>query len=86
MANTSLVKLIKQISMDAFNASKPCDIVIGKIKSVSPLKISIGQQLLVDEDFLIVGDNTKQNLTNNKKVVLIRQSGGQQFLVIDTIS
>ena len=72
--------------MDAFNASKPCNVMVGKIKSVSPLKISIGQQLIVDDDFLMVGDSAKEHLAVNKTVILIRQSGGQRFLVVDTIS
>lgn len=86
MANTSLVQLIKRISIDAVNASKPCNVMVGNIKSVSPLKISIGQQLLVDNDFLIVGDTAKEHLAVDKTVILIRQAGGQRFLVVDTIS
>ena len=86
LANTSLVQLIKKIAMDAFNASKPCNVMVGKVQSVSPLKISIGQQLLIDDDFLIVGDSVKEHLAANQIVVLIRQSGGQRFLVVDTIS
>ena len=84
MAN--MVQLIKKISMDAYNASKPCNVMIGKVKSTSPLKISIGQQLIIDDDFLIVGDGAKEHLAADKAVVLIRQSGGQKFLIVDTIS
>lgn len=84
MANLS--QLIKKCSMEAFKASKPCDVMVGKIKTVSPLTISVGQQLVLDDDFLIVCDTVKSKLEKNKSVALVRQSGGQRFLIIDTIS
>lgn len=86
LANSSLSQLIKRCSMDAFDASKPCNVMIGKVKSVSPLTISIGQQLVIDDDFLIVCDCAKSKLKKNKNVALVRQAGGQRFLIIDTIS
>lgn len=86
LANTSLTQLIKKCAIEAFKASKPSDVMIGKIKTVSPLTISIGQQLVVDEDFLIVCDTARTKLAKNKSVALVRQSGGQRFLIIDTIS
>ncbi len=86
MANLSIVQLIKRISMDVFNASKPCDYIIGKVDKVNPLTVSISQQLKIDDDFLIVGNRVKSELAVNEKVILIRKSGGQQFLIIDTLS
>lgn len=82
----NLSQLIKKCSMEAFKASKPCDIMVGKVKSISPLTISVGQQLVLDDDFLIVCDTAKSKLEKNKSVALVRQSGGQRFLIIDTIS
>lgn len=82
----NLSQLIKKCSMEAFKASKPCDAMVGKVKSVSPLAISVGQQLVLDDDFLIVCDTAKSKLEKNKSVALVRQSGGQRFLIIDTIS
>ncbi len=83
---TSLTQLIKRCSMEAFKASKPCDVMVGKVRTKSPLTISVGQQLVLDEDFLIICDTARSKLEKNKTVALIRQSGGQRFLVIDTIS
>lgn len=82
----NLSQLIKKCSMEAIKASKPCDVMVGKVKSISPLTISVGQQLVLDDDFLIVCDTAKSKLEKNKSVALVRQSGGQRFLIIDTIS
>lgn len=83
--NASLVQLIKKIAMEAFYASKPCDIMIGKVNSALPLKIAIGQNLILDEDFLVVTDAVRGRLRTNTKVVLIRHAGGQSFTVMGTI-
>lgn len=82
----NLSQLIKKCAMEAFKASKPCDVMVGKVKTVSPLTIAVGQQLIIDDDFLIVCDTAKNKIAKNKSVALVRQSSGQRFLVIDTIS
>ena len=71
--------------MDAVTASKPCDVLIGKVKSVSPLTVAVSQKLILDEDFLTVSDNARIKIKKNSSVIMVRRSGGQQFFVIDTI-
>lgn len=71
--------------MDAVTASKPCDVLIGKVKSVSPLTVAVSQKLILDEDFLTVSDNARIKIRKNSSVIMVRRSGGQQFFVIDTI-
>lgn len=51
MAN--LNELIKQLAMDAVKESKPCDLIIGIVESVSPLVIVV-DKLTLDEDFIIL--------------------------------
>lgn len=51
MAN--LIDIIKKTAVDAVNASKPVDIVVGDVVSTAPLKVRIGQKIILDEDFLI---------------------------------
>jgi hypothetical protein len=48
------LKLIKKTSMDAFIASKPTDVVFGKVISVSPLKIKIDQKLTLTSAQLVL--------------------------------
>ena len=42
-----LVKMIKKAAVQAVNASKPANVVFGKVTSVSPLKIKVDQKLIL---------------------------------------
>ena len=85
MANDSLIQLIKRIAVDAVEASKPCNAIIAKVTAESPLKILVGQKLILDDDFLIVCAGAKEKLKKGASVLLIRQEGGEQYIVVDTI-
>jgi hypothetical protein len=52
--SNDLVKLIKKASVDAVNASKPANIVFGKVISESPLKIKIDQKLILTTAQLVL--------------------------------
>lgn len=52
-----LLKLIKKTSMDAMNASKPANMVFGKVISVSPLKIKVDQKLILNSAQLVLSRN-----------------------------
>ena len=67
------------------NASKPCNTVVGKIQSVSPLSVSIGQKIILDEDFLDITSNAEEKMKTGSRVLLIRQAGGQRYVIIDTL-
>lgn len=43
------LKLIKKASVEAVNASKPANMVFGKVISKSPLKIMVDQKLILNE-------------------------------------
>jgi hypothetical protein len=45
--SNDLVKLIKKAAMEAVKASKPADMVFGKVISSSPLKIKVDQKLIL---------------------------------------
>lgn len=85
MPNENLVQLIKRIAIDAVNTSKPCNTVVGKVQSVSPLSVSIGQKIILDEDFLDITSNAEEKMKTGSRVLLIRQAGGQRYVVIDTL-
>lgn len=52
-----LLKIIKKTSMEAFNASKPTNMVFGKVVSVSPLKIKVDQKLTLGPAQLVLSRN-----------------------------
>ena len=97
------LNVIKKASLDAVNASKPCDYCFGKVTSVSPLKISIEQKLTLGSAQLILTRNVtnfQTTMTINAEqrqvtihnglkvgdeVILLKQKGGQKYLVIDRV-
>ena len=109
-----LVKLLKQVCVEANEASKPVCICYGKVVSVIPLKISVEQKLMLGEAQLVLTRNVTNFMTkvtvewdteeanshNHKisgkktitiqnglavgdEVILIREQGGQKYLVVD---
>ena len=52
IAVTNLTQLIKKIAEDARKAAKPCNIVIGTVLKVKPLKIKVNQKLILTGEFL----------------------------------
>ena len=48
------VKLIKKAAVEAVSASKPANMVFGKVISESPLKIKVDQKLILTEKQLIL--------------------------------
>ena len=48
------VKMIKKTAVEAVDASKPTNVVFGKVISVSPLKIRINQKLILGESQLVL--------------------------------
>jgi hypothetical protein len=79
-----VIKSIKILVKDYINAKKMCDFIFGTVESVSPLKIKIDQKLVLEDDELIVGSVFKtEPMTTGETVILLRQSGGQNFYVMD---
>ena len=52
-----LLKLIKKTAMDAVNASKPANMVFGKVIHTAPLKIKVDQKLILTSAQLILSRN-----------------------------
>lgn len=72
--------------MDAFRASKPCDVVIGTIVSESPLKVRINQKMALTSNFVSMTQTAKSRLLKNgDKVLMLRQSGGQRYYIMDKV-
>ena len=51
---TDFIKLMKKTAVEAVNASKPANVVFGKVISVSPLKIKIDQKLILTSAQLVL--------------------------------
>ena len=94
-----LVKAVKKVSVDAVEALKPVEVCFGKVIGASPLKIFVEQKLVLGEAQLVLCRNVcdfftyidgeyvevRNGLENGDTVVLIRQQGGQKYLVVDRV-
>lgn len=49
-----LVNLIKQVAVNAVKAGKPTEIVFGRVKSASPLQITVDQKMTLGSNQLIL--------------------------------
>lgn len=65
-----LLKLIKKTAVEAVNASKPANMVFGKVISISPLKIKVDQKLILTSGQLIL----TRNVTNYRLSVTVDHS------------
>lgn len=49
----NLSQVIKKMALDAVEANKPMELVLGSIISINPIKISLSQLLLISENFIL---------------------------------
>ena len=80
----NLLELIKKAANEAVENTKPVVVAFGKVVSSFPLKILVEQKLSLDQEQLIVTDHLK-NLATGDCVVLLRQQGGQKYIVWDKV-
>ena len=76
---TDLVKLIKKAAVDAVNASKPTNIVFGKVTNASPLKIKVDQKLILSSAQLVLSRNVTDyrlsvTLDDAEKTMVVRNA------------
>lgn len=86
--SNDLVKLIKKAAVDAVNASRPADMVFGKVVSEKPLKIKLDQKLILTSAQLVLSrsvtdytvemtvDHTTENHTHTHSISDTYTGGG----------
>lgn len=94
-----LLKLIKRTALDAVNASRPANVVFGKVISISPLKVHVDQKLVLTSAQLVLSRNVTDHtvkigsdnytvynsLKVGEQVILMQSAGGQKYTIIDRI-
>jgi hypothetical protein len=91
--STDFIKLIKETAVSAVNAGKPCGIAFGTVTDVIAqdgevinVKVRLDVKLIIDIDFLLFGKRlTKYEVDVGDKLILLRQTGGQLFYVMDKV-
>lgn len=87
--SVELVKLIKQVAIDAFRASKPVELIYGKVikdyKNDGELVIYLAEKLELTEQFFVFGSIRPKNLERGNRLAIIRMQGGQSYYVVDIL-
>lgn len=79
-------QLIKQIARQEREASRPCDVVFGRVVSVSPLAVQLEQKGTLPARFLVLSATAvRAGLAPGDAVLVLRKSGGQRYIVLDKI-
>lgn len=68
MDSIDLIRIIKRAAVDAVNATKPCDVVFGKVISENPLKIQIDQKLILEDAQLVLTSTVKRHRMRMKRI------------------
>lgn len=90
------VELVKTIAVNAVNASKPVQLVYGRVASVSPLSVRLDQQRDIHAQFLKrlnYGGSTQEgeavsvySFRVGDNVALVQMQGGQEYLILGTVT
>ena len=75
-----IAELVKAIAVDAVEADKPVTVMYGTVAGVEPLVVDIEQKLRLFGEQLTVLKGVV--LQEGDGVVLLREQGGQRFVVI----
>ena len=78
--STGIIDVIKQVAVNAAEANSPVKILYGVVMTANPIKVKIGEELILDEEFLTVNGT----VDDNDEVIVIRQQGGQKYIVLGT--
>ena len=77
-----LLQLIKKAAVDAVEARKPCDVMFATVEKTEPVAVKIENSLTIPSELLVFTDGAKQNMSAGCRVILLRKSGGQQYVVL----
>lgn len=75
-----MITTIQKASIDAIN-EHALQIMFGKVKSVTPLVIKVGDTWTLTEEFIVLDTPVE----DNEDVVVIKYSTGNKYLVLSTI-
>lgn len=78
--SSGIIDTIKEVALNAFEASCPVALLFGKVISADPVKIQIGELLTLTSEFLVINGAVFEG----DEVSLIRCQGGQKYVVLGT--
>lgn len=82
---TPLLRVMKQTAKETEKALCPVEVCFGKVVSESPLKIQVDQKITLGKAQLVLTRTVHNALNTGEEVVLLRQQGGQKYIVLDWV-
>lgn len=76
--SSGIIDTIKKVALAAFEASNPVKLLFGKVISIDPVKIQVGDLFTLTQEFLVINGAVEKDDT----VTLIRCQGGQKYVVL----
>ncbi len=76
------LQLVKKAAIDAIEARKPCDVMFATVESTQPVVVKLENALPLPDELLVFIDDVKQKLSVGCRVILLRKSGGQKYVVL----
>lgn len=88
---SNLGEMIRSISNQTYEASKPSIRMFGTVIGVDPLKVQVNEKLVLENNLLILTQTVKNYidwgvLEVGDSVVLTRQNGGQKYILDDMLA
>jgi murein DD-endopeptidase MepM/ murein hydrolase activator NlpD len=78
--SSGIIDLIKKVALNAFEASKPVQLLFGKVISTDPVKIQVNEHVTLTKEFLVINGE----IFEGDNVSLLRCQGGHQYVVLGT--
>ena len=84
---TPLLRVMKQTAKDTEHALCPVQVCFGTVTNGSPLRVQIDQKLTLGASQLVLTRTVAEYnaLKAGDEIILLRQQGGQKYIVIDRV-
>lgn len=76
--SSGILDTVKQASLNAWESTKPAEVMFGEVESVDPLKIKVSSLLTLGKKQCAVNGS----VSKGSKVIVIRVQGGQKYVVL----
>lgn len=77
--------IIKSSVLHTIQSLKFVDIYIGQVVEEENLKIKLDEKLFIGENEIVRTSSFRGTIKKGTKLLMLRESGGQRFFIINTI-
>lgn len=81
----NLLSLIKQASVEAVTETSPCAVMFGKLETLTPLIVTVGERLELGENQLEMTAAAALFAAPGSQVLLLRVQGGSKYVIADAM-